>query len=416
MVPSEAFIPLGLAVGLGLLVGLEREFRAEKLAGIRTFPLVTALGTLCGLLSGFHGAAVVSAGFVALALLLVAVNAGGRGPERDSGLTTEVAMLVMYGVGAYLVVGNRSVAIVVGAGVAVLLQAKAPLHRLARGLTEQDLTAIMRFVLLALVTLPVLPDRTFGPYDVLNPRKLWFMVVLIVGMNLTGYIAYKLVGEKVGLAVTGIMGGLISSTATTVASARQTKASPATVPSAAIVVTVASAIVFGRIVVEIAIVAPAVLRQLAPPLLAMLGVMVVIAAVLVLTQRRDGAEEVSTSNPSELKSAFGFAALYAVVLLAVAVAKERFGQAGLYVVAVVSGLTDVDAITLSTATLVAEGRVEAGQGWRTILTAALANLAFKLGVVAVMGHRGLLSRVAVAFGIALAAGIGIVLLGPGIFD
>lgn len=408
---ADVFASLGLALGLGLLVGLEREFREERLAGIRTFPLVTAFGTVCALLAGVYGGAVVAAGLVGLALLLLAANGFGREAGRDPGLTTEIALLLMFGVGVYLVQGSRSVAIVVGAGVAVLLQAKTSLHRLARGLTEQDLTAIMRFALLALVTLPVLPDRTFGPYDVLNPRKLWLMVVLIVGMNLAGYVAYKIAGERVGIALTGILGGLISSTATTVSSARATKAAPATATSAAVVITMASTIVFGRILAEIGAVAPSAFPALAPPIAAMAAVMVVIAVALVLTQKRDGAEEVTASNPSELKSAFSFAALYAVVLLAVAFAKDRWGQGGLYVVAVVSGLTDVDAITLSTAGMVGEGRIDALQGWRTILAAALSNMLFKTGVVAVMGHPDLLRRVGLAFGAAIAAGILIIVFG-----
>src|SRR5499426_1334578 len=225
---SILFKQLVIALGLGLLVGLQREYADSQLAGIRTFPLVTILGVVCAMLAQSFGGWVIAAGLIAVAGLIVVGNLEKfhAGPA-DPGLTTEIAMLLMYGVGAYVVVGPETIAIAIGAGAAVLLQYKGQLHGMARKLGDEDLRAIMQFVLMSLVILLVLPNRTYGLYAVLNPREIWLMVLLIVGLSLAGYITYKFFGEHAGLLLGGILGGVISSTATTVSYARRTAHDPA---------------------------------------------------------------------------------------------------------------------------------------------------------------------------------------------
>ncbi|HKX28130.1 MAG TPA: DUF4010 domain-containing protein, partial [Blastocatellia bacterium] len=256
---------------------------------------------------------------------------------------------------------------------------------------------------------PVLPNRTYGPYSVLNPRNIWLMVVLIVGISLSGYIAYKFLGAKAGLLLSGVLGGLISSTATTVSSSRRTVHEPNSVRSATIVIATASAIVFARIALEIATVAPSFLTGIVGPL-AMMMLLVAISAV-VMWFWGDGITDTipEQENPSELRSALLFGLLYAAILLAVAFAKDRYGSGGLYVVAGLSGLTDVDAITLSTSQMVNQNRIGADQGWRLIVLAATSNLVFKFLLVAALGHRRLLVRVGACFGPALIAGIWLLL-------
>src|SRR3989442_1630418 len=193
MDPSEVFYHLGISLGLGLLVGLQRERSDSRLAGFRTFPLITILGTVSSLLSLTFGGWIVALGLVALAGIIIAGNlAAQKTGEVDPGLTTEAAMLLMYCVGAYLPVGHAAVAVALGGGVAVLLHLKPQMHSLAVKIGDQDFTAIMQFVVITLVILPVLPNRTFGPYQVWNPHKIWLLVVLIVGISLAGYVVYKL--------------------------------------------------------------------------------------------------------------------------------------------------------------------------------------------------------------------------------
>ena len=321
-------------------------------------------------------------------------------------------MLLMFGVGAYLVGGHGVVAIAIGGGVAVLLQFKGQLHGIVEKLGENDLKAIMQFVLISLVILPVLPNRTLGPYAVLNPRNIWLMVALIVGISLSGYIVYKFFGERAGLVAGGILGGVISSTATTVSYARRTAQSPESSRLAAIVILISSTIVFVRLLLEIGAVAPNFLPVAAPPLVFMLLLFAALSCGLWFWKRADQTLMPAQENPSELRSALFFGLLYAVILLAVAFAKERFGNRGLYVVAGLSGLTDVDAITLSTAQLVSLGRLGADDGWRLILTAALSNLVFKAGLIVVLGHRLLFKTIVAFYSLAIAAGILLLLLWP----
>jgi uncharacterized membrane protein (DUF4010 family) len=318
----------------------------------------------------------------------------------------------MYGIGALVVIAPMPIAVVLGGVVAVLLNLREPLHRFVGKMAEDDLRAIMQLALIALVILPVLPDRPMGPYDVLNPYQIWWMVVLIVGLSLAGYVGYKMFGAHGGAVVGGLLGGLISSTATTASYARRTREEPDSSRLAALVVVLAASVVFGRILVEIAAAAPRAFLALAPPIGTMLGVGAAISIGVWLGSRRNGSEPPKQANPAELKSALLFGAIYAAVLLAVAFARDRFGTAGLYTVAGLSGLTDVDAITLSTARLVEGGGLEPSTGWRAILIAALSNLVFKAGIVAVLGSRRLLWRVALLFGVLIAAGGVILWLWP----
>lgn len=402
----EAFQQLGLAVLLGLLVGLQRERTESSLAGIRTFPMITLLGTLCAQLGARFGDWILALGLVAMAAQFVVGNLARiqRG-DLDPGLTTEMAGLVMYCVGGYLVIGSLAVAVVCGGAVAVLLQWKKPLHEFAANLGEEDVTAIMQFVLITLVILPVLPNRAYGPFAVLNPFQLWLMVVLIVGISLTGYVIYKLLGERAGTVFGGLLGGLISSTVTTVSFARRSRQMVGTAALSAAVIMIASATVYARLLALIGTVAPSHFYQMALPLAAMLGLCVVLAASAYWWARSQPVHQPDHGNPAELRTALVFAVLYAVVVLAVAAAQNYFGARGLYVVAVLSGLADMDAITITTAQRVESQHIAAGTGWRLIMVASLANLAFKTGIVAVLGGRDLLRRVAVWFGLAALGGL-----------
>lgn len=407
------FQDFGLAIGLGLLVGLERQWSGSGMAGIRTFPLITAFGTLAATLAERYGGMSVAVGMLCVGGMIVASNwAQIRAGQTDSGMTTEVAALVMYAVGAALVMGQRVPALVVTGTLAVLLHAKKPLHELVTRIGPAELRAIIRLALIGLVILPVLPDREFGPYQVINPRRIWAMVVLIVGISLAAYVVYKLLGERRGTIPAGLLGGLISSTAATIGFARRAREQQGMERSGAIMIQLASTVVFGRVLFEIALVAPRTVRGLAPPILAMLLGMAGLAAVAMWRWRGPLVAPARDEPPSDLKGAIVFGGLYALVLLAVALAREHLGPSGLYAVAAISGLTDVDAITLSTAQMVENGQVEAAMGWRVILTGVLSNLLFKGAVVGVLGTPALLRTVLKLFGPALVLGALVLFLWP----
>jgi uncharacterized membrane protein (DUF4010 family) len=407
------FETLGIALALGLLVGLQRQ-RAEKpLAGIRTFPLITLFGTICAMLAQHFTPLMVPLGLLAIVVLVAIENL--RRPaqaEKNSGVTTEAAILVMFAVGAYLVHGERAVALAVTGSLVLLLYAKQPMHRFVRQMGEGDITAIVQFVIISLIILPLLPRRTYGPYAVLNPFEIWLMVVLIVALNLLGYIAWKLLSARSGTLISGVLGGLVSSTATTVSYSRQAAGGGVQTALAALVIMLASTVVFARILFEIGVVAAQRWADLSGPVIALLIINILISALAYLRIRSQPAQTPVLDNPAELKPALLFGLLYALVIFAVAAVKDLFGERALYVVAILSGLTDVDAITLSTAQLVNSDRITSATGWRLILCAALANLGFKLGIGAVLGGRVLFRRVLALFALTLLSGIVLLWLWP----
>lgn len=406
--------PFLLALALGSLVGLQREWRGSDIAGIRTFPIFTLMGALAGVLTVGEPGWLAGAGLLAVAILLVIANlAKIRQADDDAvGMTTEAAALLMYVVGVGLGCGLTGPAIVTAGVTAVLLHWKERMHGFVEKIGEKDFRGLMHLVLIGLVILPLLPDETYGPYDVLNPRGIWMMVVLIVGISMAAYVAYKILGAGVGAVLGGVLGGLISSTATTVSYARQTKQAPEMSSVAALVVLIASTIVNVRVLVEVGVVAPKLLAAAALPILILLGVMAVECLILYFVFRKQDTDLPEHENPAQLKPAVIFAGLYALILLVVAWARDQFGPQALYGIAVVSGLTDVDAITLSTAKLFNEGRVSSEVAWRVVLIATLANLVFKGLAVAFLGSRKLLLYVAVTFGVALICGILLLLTWP----
>jgi len=399
----SVIVDLLLALGLGLLVGFQRQAVHEPVAGIRTFALLTMLGCLCGMMVPALGVWIVPAGLLALAALLITANvlqlgaSEGRDRPEPGGLTTEVAALILFLAGAWLPLGSHAVSLVVAGAVAVLLWAKERLHNLVARTTAEDLHALMQFVLLALVILPVLPDRAFGPFAVLNPREIWLIVVLVVGVSLAGYLTRRAFGERAGTVVTGILGGVISSTATTVGMARQATElaahddSPDSSLAPAVVTVIASTVSFVRVSGLALGLAGAHAPALAGPFIVMTLAMGAISVVQTLRARASRAAPAKPERPRELSTAIVFGALYALVILAVAFARDRLGQSGLYGISVLAGLTDVDAITLSAGELVRGGMDIAGAA-RAVLLAAAVNTIVKAGIaVAVAG--GALARI-----------------------
>jgi uncharacterized membrane protein (DUF4010 family) len=410
---DNVFIQLGVSLLLGLLVGLQRERTEPVVAGIRTFPLITVFGTLCAWLAAQHGGWVIAAGLMALAALLVIANfARIKSGNIDPGMTTEIATLVLFGVGACVVIGQMTVAVALGGAIALLLQFKKPMHKFVATMGETDIKAIMQFVLVTLVILPVLPNRTFGWYDVLNPFKIWLFVVLIVGVSLCGYVVFKFAGHRAGMWLGGVLGGVISSTATTVSYARRSVEASGNANSSALVIMIASTILYVRVLIFLGAVAPGSFLHIAPPLATMFVTCAVIAVVSSRLAGKHTGRIPPPENPTELKSALLFGALYTVIIFAVAAAKDRFGSSGLYTVALLSGLTDVDAITLSTAQLAHGKQLSPDIAWRAILVASMSNLVFKAGIVAVLGDRRLLWRILMLFALALLSGGTILWLWP----
>jgi len=339
------------------------------------------------------------------------------------GTTTYAALLLMFAVGALVVVGPVAAAVAVGGGTAVLLQFKPELHGVVKKLGNTDVRAIMQFVLITCIILPVLPSKTLGPGDffplapdtadalkVLNPREIWWMVVLIVGLSLAGYISYKFFGRNAGILLGGILGGAVSSTATTVSYSRGARDDATATGNAAIVIMIASTIMYVRLLAAVAVVSPGFLRTLIVPSLVLLILTLLPALTLWTRERGRPARMPEQQNPTQLKSAIVFGVMYALVLFALAAGQYYWKAEGLYLVSFISGFTEMDAVTLSTARLAATNQMVADDGWRMIVLAAMANLISKATIAGLLGGRRLAARVALLFAIPMLGGLGMLLL------
>lgn len=398
------------ALAIGLLIGLERERQADVKAGLRTFALVGLLGCLSAMLSQAAGSGwILAAGLLAVASMMIAAIVSDPLDDGDPGTTSVVALLVCYSLGAAVWFGLGTLAVMLAIATTVLLYFKSELHGISRSLTHRDLLSVLQFAVLSFVILPILPDRNFGPYDVINPYQIWWMVVLISGLSLAGYAALRLVGATHGAPLLGLFGGLASSTATTMIFARHAGRRSEMVRTAMLVILLANLVVLIRLGVVAFVVAPQLLVPLATVLGA--GALAGLAAAAWGWHRlREGGElpTPEVSNPTELKTAISFALLYGLVLLVSAALQDFAGSKGLYLVALASGLTDVDAITLSTLRLFNNGTLEPGVAVTAITLGVIANLVFKTGLVVAIGGRALARRTLpglLAIGLALGAGL-----------
>lgn len=387
----EALQAFATSIGIGLLIGLERERQSDIKAGLRTFALVGLLGCLCALLTQVTDSGwILAAGLLAIAAMIITAHVSDPLDTGDPGTTSVVALLVCYALGAMVWFGHGSSAVMLAIATTVLLYFKTELHGISRSLTPVDLLSILQFGVLALVILPILPDRNFGPYDALNPRNIWLMVVLISGVSLAGYAALRIVGARHGAALIGVFGGLVSSTATTMIFARHARAHVAMARTAMVVILLANMVVLVRLSVVTFVVAPPVLLTLLSVL--SLGMLLGVAATLWGWRQLESGDTLplpEVANPTEIKTAVGFGALYALVLVLSAWLQDIAGSQGLYLLALASGLTDVDAITLSSLRMFGMEKLSANQTVMAITLATLSNLAFKTGLVVAIGGKAL---------------------------
>ncbi len=407
-----------IAVAAGAVIGMEREQSrgsAPSFGGVRTFPIICLAGALSGLLAHTLGVWVVLAGVLILGALLCVSHYYSVTTQQGFGVTSEMAAVATYLLGvltttpvAELDVHHRLLLVPsIACGMMALLSVKEPLHDAIKKLSLDDIYATAKFVLLALVILPLLPNEGFGPYHVINPFKIGLMVALIAGISFVGYFATRFFGAGRALLVTGVFGGLASSTAVTVSvSPRAKEHAQALLPALAAVIA-ASGSMFVRVVAVIAVMDVRLVPSLAPPFGAMALVSAVIAFVLFRRSRaseeKDG-KDLKLHNPFELRSAITVAVIVTVVLFVTRWADEVFGATGFYGTAALTGLVDVDGIMLSAATMHREG-LDAKVATTAVAIAAMMNTLGKVGMGTFLGGR--------AFGVRLLAAA-IAVIGAGV--
>lgn len=385
--PSSIWSLLAAAL-LGFLIGLERERKRDLLgsifAGIRTFTLISLFGALSGLLARALTPWVLVASLLALATLFALAYWRESAGEKVGG-TTEVAAFVAFALGAVAGLGDYIVALA-GAVIATgVLSLRPELRRLSGAVTREDLFAIVQFAAVSLVVLPLVPDRDFGPWGVWNPRAIWLLVVLISGVSFVGYALTKIVGARRGIGVSGLVGGLASSTAVTLSFSERSGRQPDLARVYAVGVLAASAVVAPRLLVLLGVVQPALVL----PALIPLGALFLVSALAAALAARAGSTEdagIEIANPFELRTALQFALLFALVLLAARAAQEFLGESGVYLASALAGITQLDAIALSLARQAREG-LEPLVAARGLGLAVAANCLFKAGLALSLGDR-----------------------------
>jgi len=370
------------SLGIGLLIGLERERNPAAKAGVRTFALIALTGTLAAFVdAALGGAWVVPVGLAAVAAMLIAAY-WRIGAEEEPGTTTVAAAAVCYLLGVMVGTGETAIAGALAIGVTALLYFKPEIEGFSTALERHEQVSVLQFLIVTFIVLPILPDRAYGPYAVLNPRHVWLMVVLITGVGLASYVALRLAGARGGALLAGALGGLVSSTATTVLYARHSREAPAMERMALTVVPLANMMPLARIALLAFVLEPRLLPVLAPALGAALAAGLGVTAVFVRRAERGAPPLPELRNPAQLATALQFGTIYAVVLFVSAWLSEIAGARGLYAAALASGMVDIDPITLSALNLFGEQRIAARAAALAIGLAFLANVAFKLGVLA----------------------------------
>lgn len=399
-----------LAFGIGALIGLERE-QSESggtFAGSRTFPLFGLYGAL---VQAFFPA-MLPVAVAALVVPLTVAYGGKIWIERDIGLTTLTAALLTVILGALTTHSERGavLAIIIGGVVTALLSAKGIIHGFAERIEEDERRATIKFILVVLVVFPLLPDRNLPVLYGLNPRFVWLMVVFVTGLSFVAYVLSRAIGAERGIAMTGVLGGFISSTATAVSMAERTTETPGLYQICAFSTVIAAVVMFPRALIEIAVVNRTLLSHTLVPLGAMTGTGALVAGVIYWRTTVNAGVETTIENPFRLRTALVFGVLFAAVLLVSEYASRWVGTSGVYATAFLSGLADVDAITITLSKLAADGTITPEVATTGIVIAAIANTLVKAGLTWVLGTRQLGQLVTAVLGIVALVGVVLVVL------
>ena len=404
---ASAFARLGVALALGLLIGLQREYskvegeNEDLFAGARTFALIALAGALAALADQAVGGQFLVLGslLVVGSFILMAYHRGLL--VGDIGVTTEVAALIVFMAGAAAGFGMLQVAAGVSVATAIVLAIKPWTRRLAAAIDQEDVSASLQFAVLAALILPLLPDDPLGPppFDAATPFSIGLMVVFISGLSFLGYVLIQVVGARRGVGLTGILGGLVSSTAVTLTLSERSKEARALGRPLALGLVLAWTIMFIRVLIEVQVVNAPLLREVAIPVGAGVLVGVAWAAFLYLRGKQQDTTDSDASefsNPFRLGPAIQFGLLYGVILIVSKAASIYLGDGGVYLSALVSGIADVDAITLSMANLSRNGAIADPVAGNAIAIAAATNTLVKGGIVWAIGRGAIRSAVAPA--------------------
>ncbi|TAK12845.1 MAG: MgtC/SapB family protein [Anaerolineae bacterium] len=415
-IQTDLFLRFGAALGIGFLIGLQREYaygeHGRRLtAGERTFALISLAGALAAMLSDILGAPEILAMVVVGVTLFTGIGHAANAFLRNRvGTTTEVAILVALMLGALCYYGHLTLAAAIGISTTVVLNLKFTTDKFVQALTREDITAALQMAVISVIVLPILPNRSFweAPLDVLNPFTIWLMVVFISGISFLGYVLIKVAGPHQGIGLTGLLGGLVSSTAVTLSFSQRSREEKDRLISTALAfaIHVAWAIMFARVLGQVVIINAPLLRVVWVPLVAA-GLAAGGYSYFLYRQQRQvvSPQDVEFNNPFDLMAALRFGLLYALILLATRAAQTYFGTTGIFASSILSGLLDVNAITISMAQLSRGGSVELGVAAQAITLAVMSNTVVKGGMVLALGSPMLRRLILPGLILTLAAGL-----------
>ncbi|MFT5754509.1 MAG: uncharacterized membrane protein (DUF4010 family) [Flavobacterium sp.] len=390
-----------ISMGIGLIIGLEREYdklKEEKgFAGIRTFPIVAILGFSLGSLTELFTPWLLIINLSAFILFLAFDHFSQNQEEYRQGLTTNLALIATFVLGIMVSVQYYRDAVATAVIIVTLLSLKTRFHSVISNLTSEELFAFIKFSIIALLILPFLPNKEYGSDNLLNPFEIGSIVVIVSFLNFIGYFLVKFVGSKKGIILTAILGGLMSSTAVAWNYASRSKESPELSKKYSAGIIVASAIMFPRLALLAYIFNNAILTYLALPF--GLLTLVCIIATLVLIRRDDIIQDtdIKLGNPLNMLNAIGFGVVYVVILYAVFYSEKILGEKGLYYSALITGLADTDAITISMAKFSLEGE-KLKLASSVILAATMSNMFVKMSITILKGSKKARKLVGFAFG------------------
>ncbi len=398
---ADLFLRFGVALAIGFMIGLQREYafrtvERELVAGERTFALMGLVGALAAMSADLTSSSIAFLGVILMVGIFTAIAYFIDAWRGQVGLTTEIAILITVLIGALCYWNYLTLAAALGIATTVLLSLKIETDRLVSALTREDIFAALQLAVITVIILPILPKESLlpPPFDVLNPFKIWLMVVFISGINFLGYISIKLVGPERGIGITGLLGGMISSTGVTLGFSERSNRDQSLSRPFALAIMIAWTVMFGRVLVEVGVLNLDLLRVVWIPITAAGVVGLLFCFYLHFSQRVTDTDTQEFSNPFDLISAIKFGLLYAVILVVARAAQLYFGETGIYISSLLSGLADVDAITLSLAQLSDAGGLDVQVAAHGIVIAVIANTVVKGSVVLLGGAKQLKRAIA----------------------
>lgn len=405
------FQQFGIAILLGSLIGLEREqkqqiYGYEIFGGLRTFALISLSGALAMFLSTYSA---VLSGIVTVALFTIIIFSYFSASKNHGkvGVTSEIAAVVAYMIGILCGMESFLLATCIAIATIAILHFKQPLHKWAHHIKNEEIVSTIQFIVITFIILPLLPNKGFGPYEFFNPYIVWLIIVFISGISFASYIAIKLFGPKRGIGLTGFLAGFISSTALTLSFSGQSKKNKTIIDPYVVAIVVASSAMFFRILLEVAVLNRELLATLILPMSAMGGVGLLSALFFWFKDRKvpEGSQKhfESMHSPFRLAPAVKFGLFFALILFLVKFSESVIGNKGLYMTSVLSGVLDVDAITVSVSTL-AKTEIAKLSATYAIIIATMVNTVAKGMIVLALGNRKVAIKILVVFALMLVAG------------